>query len=211
MTTQQPEMPQEPPAPIADPTLGNPISPAPSPDYTSRDLGPLPPVAPPNPKRRMSGQKLAVILLAVGLGLAVLGGAGGILSVGAAAVQQSDRADRLQHLVDKQKAATEAEAAAVAEMKAKFDSEKFADKYQKLKEASDKQVQALKAYAATQPGTKPEEAAFTAWQDTIYACLTAVSDYNQAAKPYPAEWFTSAAPPVVDLVRIDTRCYGARG
>jgi hypothetical protein len=200
MTTQQPEMSPEPPA-LADPTVGNPISPAlwPARAQTSADK-----------RGRMTGQKLAVILLAVGLGLAVLGGAGGMLVVGAAAVQQSDRADHLQRQVDKQKAATEAEAAAVAAMKARFDSEKFADKYQKVKEASAKQVQALKAYTATQPGTKPEEAAFNAWQDTIYACLSAASDYNLAAKGYPAEWFTSAAPPVVDLVRTDTACYGGR-
>ena len=80
--------------------LDNPISPAPLPDPY------------PAPKRRTSEAKIAIILLSVGLGLSLLGGAGAVLVVGGAAVQQSDRADRLQRQIEQQKSAEDAQAAA---------------------------------------------------------------------------------------------------
>jgi hypothetical protein len=175
--------------------LGNPISPAPLPDPY------------PAPKRRTSGAKIAIILLSVGLVLSLLGGGGAVLVVGGAAVRQSDRADRMQRQIEQQKAAEDAQAAALTDLKAKFDSANFPDRYRKMKETAAKEATALQAYLDTKPDTKQADDAFAAWQLAIYACLNMASDYNLASKDYPAEWFDSTTPGVVDLGRSDTRCY----
>jgi hypothetical protein len=190
-----------------DSPLGSPISPAPA-------LAPVPvPVLapPPMPPRRTRGAKIAIILLSVGLVLSLLGGGGAVLVVGGAAVRQSDRADRLQRQIEQQKAAEDAQAAALTDLKAKFDSANFPDRYRKMKDAATKEATALQAYLDTKPETKQADDAFVAWQDAIYACLTMASDYNLASKDYPAEWFDSTTPAVVDLGRSDTRCYSWQG
>lgn len=181
-----------------EPVLGSPISPAPEP-------GTLP--APP---RRTNGPKIAIILLSVGLALSLLGGGGVVLVVGGAAVRQSDRADRLQRRVEQQKAAQDEQVAALTALKANFDRANFPDRYRKMKDAATKEATALQAYLDTKPQTKQAEDAFVAWQDAIYACLDMASDYNLDSKGYPAEWFDSTTPAVVDLSLSDTRCYSWR-
>jgi hypothetical protein len=159
----------------------------------------------------MTGSKIAIILLSAALFLALLGGGGGILLAGGAAVRQADRADRLQRQVEQQKAAEEAQTAALNDLKTRFDKANFPDRYQKVKDASAKEAAAVRAYFDTKPDTKQAEDAYTAWQGAVYTCLKLASDYNLASKEYPAEWFDSTTPAVVDLVRTDTQCYSWPG
>lgn len=175
------------------------------------DPQPAPPDPQPAPKRRTSGAKIAIILLSVGLALSLLGGAGAVLVVGSAAVQQSDRADRLQRQAEQRKTAEEAQAAALTGLKTKFDSANFPDRYKKVKEASAKQAEALRAFYDTKPDTKQADDAFAVWAGAVYACLKAASDYNLDSNDCPAEWFDSTTPAVVDLVRTDTSCYSWQG
>jgi hypothetical protein len=168
--------------------------------------GPAAP-APPAPPRKTTGWKIAVILLSVGLLLSIVGGIGGIVAVSAV---QEERIGNVQRELNVQNAAVEAEKTAESELRKKFTDQKFEAHYQKVREASTKQKQALDAWLRFEQESPQEDKAFSTWQATIQTCMTAVTDYNLATKNYPPDWFSAAAPPVADLVRTDIQCYSWR-
>jgi hypothetical protein len=90
---------------------------------------------------------------------------------------------------DTQRATADAQNAAMAEQRKKFDDEKFDERYKKVQDASTKQTQALGAWTAAKSDTEADRM-FYAWLDSVYACLNAVSDYDSTARKYPVDWFS---------------------
>jgi hypothetical protein len=152
--------------------------------------------------RKSRGWKIAVVLLSVGLVLSIVAGVGGIIAVSAF---YTEHASNLQRQLNAQKAAAKADRVAEDDLRKKFAEQKFEARYQKVKDASTKQKQALEAWDRAADGA-PEKKAFTVWQGTIQTCMRTVSDYNAAARNYPPEWFSSA-PAIILQATTDIECY----
>jgi hypothetical protein len=151
----------------------------------------------PEPRRRMAPSAISALGLAVALLLTFIGAVIVYVGENNTAKLATERANGLQQQLD---AAKKAE----TELREKFKTERFEERFLKVKDADAAENRAYRTFINSSEADSSSTG--SAWTGAVRTCLREVTAYNQAAAGYPKGWF-GAAPATIDGNAEDTNCF----